>query len=247
MKEMLAKTYPHIRDDNISYTDDDHKYFLKSGEECISVTTLISKLFPVFNKEKEAERLSGKGEKYRNLTTDEILTLWSKNNEQAQDEGKKLHSYIERFLNGENLRKRVAVEYSYFHNFFDAIYINPYRTEWIIYDEDILLAGTLDCLFLNSQGRFCLCDWKRAKDIDVQNKYRKFTEIGGLSIPNTSYMKYTIQLNLYAYILKKKYNINVETMCIVNLHPDQEDYSIIGVERRKDLVDAIIKLRSEMR
>jgi ATP-dependent exoDNAse (exonuclease V) beta subunit len=242
---MLSQQHPHVRDSNVVYVDKDHKYILtESGKECISVTTLLSTIFPSFDGKKEAEKIvnKGKNEKYRDMTTEEILLAWSKNNEKSIDDGKKLHNYIEKYFNKEKA-KGIGKEYIYFHNFVDNVFINPYRTEWPIYDEETLIAGTLDFLFLDSQGKYCLCDWKRNKFIDVENRFNKWFNLGDIRIANTSYMKYTLQLNLYAYILKKHYNINVEIMFLVNLYPDEDDFCVFPIEKRDDLIEKIITPR----
>ena len=51
--------------------------------------------------------------------------------------------------------------------------LKPYRTEWMIYDEELKLAGSIDMVNENSDGTLQIRDWKRSKQI-VRNKSSGF-------------------------------------------------------------------------
>lgn len=46
---------------------------------------------------------------------------------------------------------------------FATIALDPYRTEWMIYDDKHWLAGTLDLLVEEMDGTFTMYDWKRSR------------------------------------------------------------------------------------
>ena len=103
----------------------------------------------------------------------------------------------------------------------------PYRTEWIIYDETIDLAGCIDAVFwrTNKMGQieYRLVDWKTAKS-DIRkiwgNKYAYFP-INHLA--NNKVVEYSVQLQLYAYILKTRYNILINDIYMVVFYPDDKE------------------------
>ena len=53
------------------------------------------------------------------------------------------------------------VEWEYFLQFVgDHPELKPYRTEWMIYDEDLKLAGSIDMVYENADGTLSIYDWK---------------------------------------------------------------------------------------
>jgi len=98
-----------------------------------------------------------------------------------------------------------------------------YRTEWLVYDETIGLAGSIDCVLEDDNNNLYILDWKRSKEIKMENTYEK----GKAPFDNfdhCNYWHYTLQLNFYKHILETKYNKKVVFMMLVILHPNQENY-----------------------
>ena len=54
--------------------------------------------------------------------------------------------------------------------------LKPYRTEWMIFDEDLKLAGSIDMVYENPDGTLSIYDWKRSKDISKVNGWNKFAK-----------------------------------------------------------------------
>jgi nucleoside-diphosphate-sugar epimerase len=44
------------------------------------------------------------------------------------------------------------------------------KFEWMIFDEDLKLAGSIDMVYENPDGTLSIYDWKRSKDISKINK-----------------------------------------------------------------------------
>lgn len=135
--------------------------------------------------------------------------------------GTQLHNDIENHYNGKN-NLYPTVEFIQFKRFADyalnVLELEPYRTEWCVYDEDFNLSGTIDMLFRkkNDPFIFYLYDWKRSKQICSNQIYR-----------------YSAQLNLYKTILERKYNIKVNKSFLVLFHPNNETYLIHHVPEKK--------------
>lgn len=135
--------------------------------------------------------------------------------------GTQLHNDIENHYNGKKYLYP-TVEFIQFKKFADyalnVLELEPYRTEWCVYDEDFNLSGTIDMLFRkkNDPFIFYLYDWKRSKQVCTDQIYR-----------------YSAQLNLYRTILERKYNIKVNKSFLVLFHPNNENYLIHHIPEKK--------------
>jgi hypothetical protein len=108
----------------------------------------------------------------------------------------------------------------------------PYRTEWIVYDKELKLSGSIDMVYKNSDGTLDIYDWKRSKEIVKTCRYGKTAITDCIDyIPDTNYWHYTLQLNIYKRILEDNYNQKVKNLKLVILHPNNKynDYCIINV------------------
>jgi len=67
--------------------------------------------------------------------------------------------------------------------------------------------------YKNSDGSIEIYDWKRCKAIVKENKYKKYAKVDFLkNFDDTNYNHYSLQLNLYKYILESKYNYKVNNI-----------------------------------
>jgi hypothetical protein len=203
------------------------------------------------------------GHKYWGLTKQEIKNKWFSNGAAVSSAGTDLHERIELFLNNPEcvthndflvrydltllLMKEMmddkgwdkeVVEWKYFINFVrDNPTLKPYRTEWMIYDEDVKLAGSIDMVYENEDGTLSIYDWKRCKSINRVNMYNKFALTSCISeLHDTNFWHYTLQLNTYKHILERKYGKIVTNLYLVQLHPEVEEnnYVILPVPILKE-------------
>ena len=247
MKRYLEEIHCHERDSNLKFDEKSHSYTYKDIR-LISSTTLIHKLFNPFNadgiiQEMQRSPLWSKN-KYYPMTKEEIKKLWSKNSEQAMIQGTKLHADIESYLNYETLSNE-SKEFQYFLNFMKKTKFVPYRTEWKIYDEEKKVAGTIDACSRNENGELTIFDWKRSKEIKKSSDFKKkYSTKKYLShLEDVNFNHYSLQLNLYKYILEKQYNEKVKDMYLVVFHPENNcgDYQIFGVPHLKTEIENIMK------
>jgi ATP-dependent exoDNAse (exonuclease V) beta subunit len=201
------------------------------------------------------------GHKYWGLTKQEIKNKWFSNGASVSSAGTDLHERIELFLNNSEcvihndflvrydltmllmkemmddhgFDKEVA-EWKYFINFVrDNPTLKPYRTEWMIYDEDVKLAGSIDMVYENEDGTLSIYDWKRCKSINRINMYNKFALTPCISeLHDTNFWHYT--LHTYKHILERKYGKQVTNLYLVQLHPEVEEnnYVILPVPILKE-------------
>jgi hypothetical protein len=140
---------------------------------------------------------------------------------EKMQKGTKLHDDIEKYYNGVD-SGNTSVEFCQFISFAnyarDELELEPYRTEWCVYDDDLSLSGTIDMIFRkkNDPYIFYLYDWKRSKKVYHHQAYR-----------------YSTQLNLYRTILERSYNIKVNKSFLVLFHPSNDKYIINFIPDRK--------------
>ena len=124
--------------------------------------------------------------------------------------------------------------------------LKPYRTEWMIYNEDLLLAGSIDMVYENPDGTLMIYDWKRAKDIKKADAFMKYalTECIG-HVPDTNFWHYALQLNTYKAILEQKYGKKISKLALVCLHPSKANFEVIPIPVLTSEMEALFALRRE--
>ena len=227
---MLSEINPHPRDANITFKEENHEYtVIGMKNRPTSVTTLIHKYFPEFNPDEVITKMmKSRGwpnSKYYGRTRESIKEEWEKNGAEASALGTVMHQSIEDFLNGDHNFPDTK-EFSMFLTFWNGLLtqyptLKPYRTEWLVYDEDVGVAGSIDCVLTDGNDNLVIIDWKRSKEIKMSNSYEKGQYPFNLC-DNCNYVHYTLQLNFYRHMLETKYNKNVIFMMLVILHPNQE-------------------------
>lgn len=83
----------------------------------------------------------------------------------------------------------------------------------------LTVAGSIDALYCNNYGEAIIVDWKRSiARFDAFNNYG----VGPMcKYPNSNFWKYSAQLNMYALILQKKYNIPTVGKILVFFEDDE--------------------------
>ena len=123
-----------------------------------------------------------------------------------------------------------SVEYTYFQKFVaDLPWLEAYRTEWMVYQEDLKISGSIDMVFRDKRdGSFYIYDWKRSKDIKFDDDWCDYGKTACTRhIPNLNFWHYSLQLGIYKGILESKYGMKISGMFLVVLHPDNESYQLI--------------------
>ena len=244
--DLLSSKNHYERDERIQFSDSDHTYLIDKKNKAVSVTELIGRYFPKFDKEFWANKESIKTGKPKN----EILKKWDELGKKARDLGTELHEQIENFYNSkEYIRSKEIDKFFKFHKNHIQDKYQPHRTEWRIFDEDKNLAGTVDMVYEKENGELFIFDWKRSKKIinsdgSIEKNNPFENGLNGLShLPSSDYVKYCLQQNIYKNILESKYDKKVSSMNLLILHPHIDNYHIIQVESFKNetkyLLDSI--------
>ena len=196
--------------------------------------------------------------KYWGMTAQEIKDLWKNNANEVSSAGTNLHFDIECFMNqyivdeddnpyrydhellmeyyNEQLEDGCSppndsIEWGYFLDLVKKYpLLTPYRTEWMIYDEELKLAGSIDMVYENTDGTLSIYDWKRSKEISKVNNFNESAITKEIShLPNTNYWHYSLQLNVYKAIIERNYNKKIKDLFLIRLHPNcsHETYELI--------------------
>jgi len=196
------------------------------------------------------------GHKNWGMTAEEIKQSWNKNGAEASGAGTIMHFDIECFMNQElvdennndlkythadllemyeeDLRDgkpqmNTSEEFGFFLKFVkENPELTPYRTEWLIYNEDLKLSGSIDMVYENPDGSLKIYDWKRSKGITKTNGFDKYALTECIShLPDANFWHYSLQLNTYKAILEEKYGKKVTDLYLVVLHPNNTTYDLI--------------------
>ena len=211
--------------------------------------------------------------KYWGKTPQEIKAGWSANAQAVSGAGTDLHFDIECFMNQDlspnvHLNKHIDLlanykenlqsgkiqlpndseEWQYFLQFAKQYpELKPYRTEWMIYHEDLKLAGSIDMVYELPDGALMIYDWKRAKEISKTTSFNQYALTPCVDhLPNTNFWHYSLQLNTYKAILEAKYDKKITDLYLVRLHPNNPRKSF-DLIKCADLSAEIAELFEERR
>jgi hypothetical protein len=226
--DYLSKKHAHERDEHIVFDEGPHIYTIDGDSGFMSVTTWIHTHFSKFDAEKVLDNMFRKGGsmdnpkpdyKYYGMTREDIQNLWKSND--AAIKGTALHYDIECYYNGLAVTN-TSEEYQFFLKFAeDYKNLKPYRTEWIVFYEEMRLAGSIDMVFEDENGDLWIYDWKRTKELNPESFGNKRSLTQCINhLPDCNFWQYTLQLNIYRGILERKYGKQIKGMCLVRLHPD---------------------------
>lgn len=250
---LFDKTNKHERDERCIFDEKPHVYYVDGQNDNISVTTLIhNHLFPHFDSDKIINNMmkskNWSNSKYYRMNKQDIKDMWEQNKNESASQGTFLHLCIEHYYNQQIIENN-SIEYQYFLKFQNDIgkHLIPYRTEWIVFDEEVKLCGSIDMIFKQTEEdntNLIIYDWKRTKKI---NEYSNETGYEPLQhLPNCNFWHYSLQLNIYKRILEKKYDKKIIDMYLLILHPDNQNYIRKKVPVMTDEIDYIWEFRKIM-
>lgn len=242
----------HPKDEHIAFQDEGHKYWIKSCDKnVISTTTLIKDFFEEFDKHGIIKRIMYSNKYLHDPTylyyrkqASEIIDMWAKLGTKAAEAGSYNHLQIELYYNGQVAdftNKELHVLFKAFAR--DHNHLEPYRTEMLMFHEDLRITGSADMIFRNpTTGKFVLADWKFIKKLTKKCKSKQAT--GALShLDDCNFTKYSLQLSIYRYILETEYGLEFEEQYLVILHKKQKKYNKVPTEYLYKEVEEIFDMR----
>lgn len=250
------------RDERISFDSKSHSYTV-NGVVYTPVSALLDEVFPKFDSDYWAER------KATPLKTKKhILEEWGCKGAISREVGIFMHEQIARFFenkdysdsynfnySGEfvNIHHNISIikELNQFFDFNHHFNPIPLRVEWPIYIEEYKIAGTIDLMTRDKLGNTIMFDWKRTHKLgDEYNSNCFYTQkknpfCAGVQLEkywfeDCSFVKYSLQQNIYKYILKEKYGININNCYLVVFHQDYNCYHCIEVPNFREETLAVL-------
>jgi ATP-dependent exoDNAse (exonuclease V) beta subunit len=255
--DTLALKNAHPRDSRIVFFEIGHRYEIDGKGGYTSCTTWNHSLFAHFDAVAIVKKIlknpkwkKDREYKYFQQTEEEILAGWELNRDSAANAGTLMHLNIEKYYNGVTFDD-TSIEFQYFQNFLlDYPFLEAFRTEWIIFDEELKISGSVDMVFRDTRtGEYSIYDWKRSKAIEYTSFYNKKALIECLrDVPDTNFYHYSLQLNTYKFLLEKNYGIKIKDLVLVVLHPDNDskNYELYPCEDLSDRMEAIFDYRKKM-
>jgi hypothetical protein len=188
-----------------------------------------------------------------------VIKLWNDNGDLQSKLGTDMHRKIELYLNNSQVHSFEDIDFKHFLQLYKDLTsrgLTVFRTEMMMFDDESKLCGCADVIFINNKElqnieawksglvklRVHLGDWKRSKQIEKCG-YGKIGKFVCKILPNSNYYHYSLQLNLYKYMLEKNYNLIVESMTMYVFHPDNDTYLEFPVKNYQRLILKMIQLR----
>lgn len=243
----------------IVFDEVEHKYYVDGVLMQSSVTQLVGTFFSEFEAEKIATAMLAKPsfltearyKEYRTILRDTdrfsteardmVIAHWKAIADEAASLGTAMHKSIEAFYNEGRVPCPSTKEFNMFTSFdllTKKLGFVPYKSEQIVFDTDLSLAGSVDMLYTREapspplrggRTKIWLVDWKRSKEIKTEAFGNKRGRAPFQCLQDCNHDHYSLQLNIYKYLLEKNYNMIIERMTLVILHPNQDDYLMFEV------------------
>ena len=254
--QRLAVINKHPRDDRIQFEEATHIYTVDGVRAgWTSCTGFLHNFFGHFDADAVIAKMMKSPKwfesKYFGMTPDQIKKQWSDKGTASSEAGTRMHLDIEHFYNAmpargvkpvytmedgfaglaiDNWVPKDGTEWDYFCDY-ERRYVMPkgwvpFRTEWLVFDSEHKVSGSIDMLYMKPDGTLAIYDWKRAEDIKTENRFQ--SGLGPVAhLPDTNYWHYSLQLNVYRYMIQKHYGYTVSELALVVLHPINSSWKVL--------------------
>lgn len=187
---------------NIIFLEKSHQYINKdTNEEYKSV----SKVIELFHKEFNASYMSELVAKKTGSTKEEVLKKWDNERIYACTRGTAFHEAMERSIKyGE-----ITPEYKKVIENFILVSskcinnIDKINSEILLYNDEFKIAGTSDILWEHTDNTFTIGDFKTNKKFRFTTEYDDWFYKPIDHLPVCEFIKYTLQLSLYAFMYER--------------------------------------------
>lgn len=247
-REELLEKFSVFNSPDFIFNERYHKYTYK-GVQYISVTTLLNK----FKRPFDSDFWSKKKADERGVTQDVILKEWKESNNHSKSLGTNVHEYIEYFFNKEWHDLPPDMEQVNRINKFNKIYreklylLEPLLFEKKIFSKKYKIAGTIDALF-TYKNKLYIFDWKTNKELNTDDSPKG--HYGKMLAPFNDYYdnqhnEYSIQLSLYAEILKE-WDIDVAGCYLCYLPPNDEEGVVLKCKNMRKQISDYLEYQDEL-
>ena len=92
---------------------------------------------------------------------------------------------------------------------------------------------------------FHIYDWKRTKPFSTGSSKDNVGFGTFNNIPNTNLWHYSLQLNIYKYLLEKNYNKTIRSMKLCRLHPNSRSFQLVDIKNMTQQVKLLLGIRKQ--
>jgi len=214
---------------NVEFYAPTHTYKHKlSGEVFTSVTQLIARYKNPFDPTGAIAKAIAKRD---DSTVEEVQAKWKAKSKEALTLGNRIHSLFENHIKGDTQTDMWIKPFEYaLEKIGCSMELEGIRfyPEFLVYDEDNKVAGTVDLLIHLPNNEYIIVDYKTNavfKHPDDEADYVKPMKSPFMELKDCNYNHYTLQLNAYRNMLVKK-GVNVTAMYIFHINRDIKDVDI---------------------
>ncbi|MDA8014645.1 MAG: PD-(D/E)XK nuclease family protein [Gammaproteobacteria bacterium] len=228
-----------LRDSEIVLREEDHVYVFPDGSEiCDSVTDIVERQWPPFNKDVIAKSLTRNSLAYQHLTAEELIEEWEATADHGSLVHKELAEYVE--FGKEPAEKKSVIGKRWLdHNTDSDSYF--LCAELKVYGKSVQLAGQIDLVVVDKITDNCfIFDWKTGK-IEEPGKGRKAVTMVCSDLKG-KHDQYSLQMSFYAHLLKE-HGVTVKAQYIIHLMENRATVS--EAKNCMEIVEKIIDSQFE--
>lgn len=243
----------------IKYHDEPHLYFI-GDKQLVSGTTFVG----MFKEKFDSKGMAEKSAKKRGISVEEVLEEWEFKGGISRTKGTLLHAFAENYWMNkifpvdldsyESKYPTISERYEECKKLFVDFYndaskaLSPVAMELVVGDEELGVGGMVDCLFWNESTKsYEIWDYKTNKEINMFSKYKKRMKAPINFLHECEFEAYSIQLNLYKYIIEKNTKIKIGKLWLIHLHEEQEKYNLIQCADYQDIIKLLFEHKSKQK
>ena len=229
-----------FKDKDLVFDEEKHEYKYR-GVPMLSVTQYLSSFFKEFDKENKSKKIAEEQGK----TQEEVLKEWEDAKDYASDFGTKIHRYAELVFKGMPPDETSDERELAFRKTVDKFKEDHPNLRFVLSELPLCipsykLAGTVDLVLTDGDGKFFLYDWKTSKRIDEFSRFNERLLSPFEYLDDCNFVKYSLQLNLYNLMLNRK-GLYPNGLYIVHLRED--GYKEYKVPFMRDEVSVLLSKR----
>lgn len=206
---MWTKEFPLLEEDIPLLSKEDHIYYTKkNGDIYKSVSSILSIIKPKFDLEGKAIEYASK----KNMSVDDVLTLWEDKKKSGLNFGTLIHENIETYFKENRILEKKYEEIV--KCVYNSVYIENGYNELICFDKNKKICGTADYVSFGEKS-FTISDFKTNLKFNFENAFNdKFLLSPVSHLPNSEYFIYALQLSFYAYMISNLTGLICESLNI---------------------------------
>ena len=252
-KGHLADINPFPRENRVQFDEETHTYTIDGTVAPRSCTGLLHAYVNHFDQEhtlmgmQQRQNWDSICEDFKRrglgVRPEDFFKRWAREGQVARMRGHLLHYHAECLANSIPVKIPHSPEFQQAQRIYALLMqmgLKPYRTEVNIFHIGLRCGGQPDLLCIDTKNQIVIVDWKRTKNLVMDNKFTTL-KYPLLHLPECAYWKYTLQLNLYRYILESEYSMTVGCMFLAIVHPAAMNPRLVEVPRIDEEMEALVE------